>query len=73
MPNHIILVYYYQYKYKMDFYQEGINYRSFSWKARIVYHKPTNKDEDRWMVGGVWWNCYYIPSYSQMVSAVGWV
>lgn len=45
--NHTILIYYLQCKYKMDFYQEGINYGSLSLKIYITYYKLTNKDEDR--------------------------
>lgn len=41
-----ILTYYYQCKWKIDFYQEGINYGSSSWKACTAHHKPANKDED---------------------------
>lgn len=47
VPNSIILAYYYRCKRKIDFYQEGIDYGSSSWKLRTAHHKPTNKDEDQ--------------------------
>ena len=41
-------MYYNQYYCKIEFYREGFAYNSASWKARISYQKPTNKQEDRW-------------------------
>lgn len=34
----------------MDLYHENIGYGSLQWKACIIYHKPTNKDDDRYVV-----------------------
>lgn len=45
--NYIIYTYFYKCKQKINLYYEKIGYESLQQKACIVYHKPTNKDDDR--------------------------
>lgn len=44
--NHTILVYYYQNKHKIGFYQKKLNYKFLFWKTYIIYYKPINKNKN---------------------------
>lgn len=45
--NWIILVYFYYYWHKINFYQEKIGSNSFNWKIYIAYYKSINTDKNR--------------------------
>lgn len=47
MSNKTILVYYYQYQYKIKLYSKDLLYEFVIWKARTAHHKLTNNDEDQ--------------------------